>query len=403
MIVPLLLLAAVGMAQVSNGSDGVLNITTSGDFDPVALGKDLDGDNVYHFTTINISGGVTVRLRASKMRNTGPVIWLATGAVTINGLLIVSGDTGHPDSQAFSLRTPSDPGPGGYPGGAGAKPGANAQRGAGPGGGAAATNSYGCAAGHVAAGTLPARCTGGGISYGNALLQPLVGGSGGSGGGPSGSWTGSGGGAGGGAIRIYSPVSITVTANSGGVYSDGGLGGPATGGYYGGPGSGGAIHLVAPTVTLNASGGCFCARGQSNSINESSSAGRIRIDGALSVPQGSVIPSPLVGPYVVPSLPSPNPTVVVTSVNGIAVPANPQNSYTVPDISINTGTPVPINIAATNIPVATVVTLYISTDLVAADQAVATSPLAGSLANSTATASVTLPTGVSRIFVRAVW
>src|SRR5436309_2953148 len=76
----------------SNGSDGSLNLSTPGtvDFDPAALGKDLDGDNIYHFTTINIAAGVTVRLRASKLRNAS-VVWLASGAVTIAGTLDLSG------------------------------------------------------------------------------------------------------------------------------------------------------------------------------------------------------------------------------------------------------------------------------------------------------------------------
>jgi hypothetical protein len=399
--IPLLLCAALP-AQVSNGSDGPLNISTSGDFDPVALGKDLDGDNVYHFTTITIASGVTVRLRASKMRNTGPVIWLAQGAVTINGSLILSGDPGHPDSQDLSLRTPSDPGPGGYPGGVGGKPGGVPQRGAGPGGGiVASTNQYGCSAGHTTTGPLPARCTGGGASYGNVLLQPLVGGSGGSGGGPSGNWTGSGGGAGGGAIRIVSPVSITISVNAV-VAADGGATGPVSGGFGGGGGSGGSIHLAAPTVSLS-NGFCVARGGAVNQVGESGSNGRIRIDGNFVNSGGFVVPSPLVGPYQVSTLPAPNPTVRVTTINSIAVPAFPGNSYIVPDVSINTSSAVPVAIAATNIPLGTVVTLYISTDIGGTDATATTSPLAGTLASSTATANLTLPSGVSRIYVRAVW
>ena len=48
----------------SNGSDGMLPLTTPETiiFDPRALGLDKDGDNIYHFTTITIAQGVTVRL-----------------------------------------------------------------------------------------------------------------------------------------------------------------------------------------------------------------------------------------------------------------------------------------------------------------------------------------------------
>src|SRR6266496_2324782 len=76
----------------SNGSDGALNLTTPGTvlFDPIAMNLDADGDNVFHFTTINIGAGVTVRLTNTKLRGRAPV-WLATGAVTIAGTIDLNG------------------------------------------------------------------------------------------------------------------------------------------------------------------------------------------------------------------------------------------------------------------------------------------------------------------------
>src|SRR4051812_44244551 len=70
----------------SNGSDGALNYTTPGTyyFDPKAFNPPLNpaGDNVFNFTTINIASGVVVKVSSKIL--TGPVYWLAQGAVIIN-------------------------------------------------------------------------------------------------------------------------------------------------------------------------------------------------------------------------------------------------------------------------------------------------------------------------------
>src|SRR6266849_6241281 len=105
----------------SNGSDGALNITAPGTyvFDPKSFSPPLNpaGDNVFNFTTINIASGVTVKL-TSKVLN-GPIIWLAQGPVTINGVIDLNGDDGHPSSTLLSLRVPAAGGAGGYGGGVG--------------------------------------------------------------------------------------------------------------------------------------------------------------------------------------------------------------------------------------------------------------------------------------------
>jgi hypothetical protein len=122
----------------SNGSDGALNLTTPGtiDFDPRTFDPPLDpdGDNVYHFTTINIATGVTVRLSGQKL--TRPVFWLATGAVQIDGTIDLNGGDGHPANDPNPAnRRSSVPGAGGYPGGIGEAGTSPAQSGLGPGGG----------------------------------------------------------------------------------------------------------------------------------------------------------------------------------------------------------------------------------------------------------------------------
>jgi len=59
---------------------------------------------------------------------------------------------------------------------------------------------------------------------------------------------------------------------------------------------------------------------------------------------------------------------------------------------------------ASNVPVGTQMTLVITTEGDGnPDQSVTTTALAGTLASSTATASVTFPQGVMRFFVRAIW
>jgi hypothetical protein len=111
-----------------------------------------------------------------------------------------------------------------------------AQAGFGPGGGCAGGGS----AGHAMSATQ-FNCVepsdGRGLSYGNAFLLPLIGGSGGGGhGGPGSQFSSADGGAGGGAIMIASSVSVRV---NGTIRVNGGNPG----------GSGGAIRLVASTIT----------------------------------------------------------------------------------------------------------------------------------------------------------
>ncbi len=180
--------SAQSFSSGSTGSDGAYSPTVSGDFDPVALGLDPSGDNVFNFTTINIPAGVSIRLGASKLRNAA-VTWLATGNVTIAGTLDLTGMPGPAlntsPTMLYSSRVLPEPGAGGYTGGLGSLGGNGPQPGAGPGGaGAGTVNTYGydCQGGDAA-------FIGGGYSsynpgrtYGSYLLVPLYGGSGGGGG-----------------------------------------------------------------------------------------------------------------------------------------------------------------------------------------------------------------------------
>ena len=185
----------------SDGSDGALDLTGQSGvviFDPVAMALDLDRDNVFHFTTITIPAGVTLRMRGLELQFAG-VYWLAQGAVQVDGTLDLNGEDGHDDQQGN--RRPSMPGAGGFPGGVSKTADSPSQPGLGPGGspagGSHATRQpLGCVFG-----VKPA--------YGNLFLVPLTGGSGGGGNNhqSSGSF---GGGAGGGALLIASTESIRV-------------------------------------------------------------------------------------------------------------------------------------------------------------------------------------------------
>lgn len=387
----------------SNGSDGALNLTTPGTiiFDPPALGLDTDGDNVFHFTTITIGAEVTVQLKNVRLRGRS-VVWLASGAVQIAGTVDLSGEAGHlVNDPVQANRRPSEPGPGGYSGGVGATPTSAAQPGNGPGGagrGAYQNLQQGYGGGHATAG-----CAYGGIgtpsaAYGNVLLLPLRGGSGGGGGG-SGVF-GGGGGAGGGALRIASSVAITV---NGTIKADGGDGGTGSVGpsqtAQGGGGSGGGVHLIAPTIGGT---GVIQALGGGGAGVLCGSVGRIRVDAFQQQFTGSSNPAASLGtPYNVP-LPANVPTVRAVSVAGIPVPSPPNGSFTMPDITINQTVAVPIVIEAKNIPVGTVVRVYLFSEA-APDKIENSTPLTGTLQLSTATANVVIPPGFSRGYVRATW
>jgi len=375
----------------STGSDLALNLTTPGtyDFDPAALSLNPAKDNVFNFTTINIAAGVTLRLRASKVRNAA-VVWLASGDVTIAGTLDLSGSMG---AAWNGSRVPAEPGPGGYAGGVGGSISSPPTAGAGPGGGAAP--AHGCAGAYGVSFVVPQNgCNS--LAYGNPLLVPLRGGSGGGGGVANANNGGSGGGAGGGALEIASSGTITV---SGSILAVGGNGGVSVT-YCGGPGSGGGIHLQAQTITgagsINASGGLSCSAGYS--VGD----GRIRIDANTNSFTGTVTPAPTSGaPFNTP-LPTTAPTVHLVNVNGVAVPPAPLGSFTAPDVTINSNTAVNIAIAASNVPLGTVVKLYLASET-GADQVISCAPLAGSVASSTASCSAVFPLGTTVTLARAVW
>ena len=397
----ILLSVALVQAQTFNststGADGVLDYTgtppdTTVIFDPATHVPplDVDGDNIYHFTTINIPGNVTVKLTSSKL-NFSPVYWLASGSVRIDGTLDLSGDDGHAGGLS-ATRTVSLPGPGGFPGGVGGSADSAAIIGFGPG----ASNYGGCygTPATYAPNTYPPL-------YGNLFILPLIGGSGGAGSGAVGQF-GGGGGGGGGAILIASSVAIRVNGSIRSVGGTGGASGAGTG--PGGGGSGGAVRLLAPQIYGTGSVSAAGGPGGSGSAY-GGGLGRLRLEAF----RFDSIPA-LTGSYRVVTL-SPEaiflpthgiPSVRVTTLDGEAVPINPTGSFLLPDMTINKSTPVVLAIQAKNIPLGTQVKLNIFSES-GADQLLTSTPLTATTAASVAEASGTLPPGFSRCFVRATW
>ena len=374
------MMAQVYTSSGSTGSDGALAFPNAhpGDtiiFNPASFTPKLDpaGDGVFNFTTITIPAGVTVRFSGQVL--SGPIYWLATGAVDIEGTLDLSGGGGNSTGALPSVRAPSIPGSGGYPGGVGNANSVSeiqkAEPGLGPQGGGVGN------------------CGGGGGFGANLLLVPLFGGSGG-----GGSQAGGGGGAGGGAILIASSATIT---NNGTITVAGGT----SGGGQAGGGSGGGIRLVAQAIS--GSGTIRSDAGPGSCGFNNGSVGIIRYEANNFGYTGSTVGTYSIGtPFAtfVPTAKNQAPAVKVVSVAGAAVNATPTGSFTTPDVTINSSAAVPIVVQGSNVPLGTIVHLQIYSDN-GPDIVVDTPALAGTLQSSTATVSVMFPSGFSRGYVTA--
>ena len=381
----------------SDGSDLALTFEPDAGvvvFDPKTMDppRDPDGDNVFHFTTITVPAGTTVRLGADTLGEGKPVVWLASGDVRIEGTLDLSGDRGHDIDQP---PLPSIAGAGGYSGGVGSTTAAAPTAGNGPGGGQANDNKGGHA-GHLLRGTQFAGNAPPGPAYGNRFLLPLRGGSGGGGAGLRLTLVGSGGGAGGGAILIASSSSVQVLGT---IIASGGAAGTKCPGCLnreGGAGSGGAVRLMAPVVNVE---GTIDVRG-----GTSASPGRVRIEALVRGLSGQVSPAESIttaSPGVV-FLSAAAPSVRITRVGTAAAPADPTGSFGAPDVTLDANTSVTVEIAASNIPVGTQLSITLNSED-ASPVTVLSTLLAGTLEASTAMAEVTLPHGFTRLIVTASW
>ncbi|MEK7829899.1 MAG: hypothetical protein AAB401_02375, partial [Acidobacteriota bacterium] len=343
-------------------------------------------------------------------RNT-PVTILASGNVTILGTIDVSGSNGTAPSIPFGGGGLG--GPGGFDGGRGGTTLSSFSDGiagdglgGGGGGGSGNINCYGGGGGYATTGGQNG-CGSAGVRYGTKTLLPLVGGSGGGGGRRNGETAGSGGG-GGGAILIAS--SGTITFNSPGrIMANGGDGVVVGSGLCfgvfgsGGGGSGGAVRLIANVITgssvLNViggsgAGGCGAGGGYGYVRVEAFNFNGFNVD---SSPKEFTLGQP--GLVTLANVP----TLRINSVGGVNAPASTAGTFhATPDITLPTTqtNPVAVALQAANIPLGTTIEVRL-TPASGNPASVQSTPLAGTVAASTATASLTLPTGQSLIYATA--
>lgn len=398
----LLLLAPVALAQnsFSSGSTGA-----DGAFAPNTTQTIVVPDSgVFNFTTVNIPAGVTITF--NRATNNKPLTILATGDVVIAGTINVDGKPGNTNG------TGGLGGPGGGSGGTGGygfdqshsgMPGDGAGGGGGgigssvlttPGGGGG--GGFGLAGGPGGTGVNAGQP---GPKVGTVTILPLVGGSGGGGGGTVANGRGGAGGGGGGGILIASSGTITI---NGTIFARGGNG--AGGSAGGGGGAGGAIRLIANIIngtgSLNASGSG--AGGASNGFSGGvGGQGYIRIEAYdFNSFTGATTPTNIASLTFPHPITPPNfPSLRIASVGGVNAPATPTGSLqAVPDVVVpaSTSNPVTVALEGSNLPVGTVLQVTLTPSR-GARTTVSSSPLAGTESASTASASVTLPSGMSVI------
>lgn len=404
---------ALAFTSGSTGSDGAFSPT-------VNTQLTLPASGVFNFTTVNIPAGVTVTFKKNALNT--PVVLLASGDVTVAGIVNASGTNGAAtgaagDGNIGDDSLPGVGGPGGYDGGRG---GAGAitdvtnllgsgGAGLGPGGGtgglpcyyapnnttyfaSGASGSFGAKGDSSASNYCP---TTGYITspssptYGSSSLVPLLGGSGGGGGSGGTTFGGAGGGGGGGAILIASSGTVTV---SGQILADGGAAGELSGsavGGTGGHGSGGAIKIVATAIAGDGKISAVSAP----AVN-GTQTGRIRLEAETITRTAATQPTlsfAAPGPLFVAGAP----TLSISSVAGVAAPAIPTGNA---DIVLPSTTPNPVTVVfqTSGVPVGNTVKLTVTP--AGGEVVSALSPaLTGSTASASASVSITLPNGPSTL------
>ncbi|MEM7531678.1 MAG: hypothetical protein AAF639_05865 [Chloroflexota bacterium] len=370
--------ANINFDSGSDGSDGALVLNSPGTVDFFTLDLDSDGDGIYHFTTVTITSGVVVDMSGVLAP---PVIWLATGNVSIEGTINLNGHNGELIGNAL-------PGAGGYAGGK------KRQNGFGIGGGKLAVstniNAGGGGGGYAGGGANGyASSNNGGSSYGNVFILPLLGGSGGGGGYHT---NDGGGGGGGGAILIASSTKIVL---NGSIQAKGGNGSTDAGG-----GSGGAVRLVAPEIA--GEGGVSTTGGSRGGNGGNGGDGRIRLEAFIHNFTGDLVPDFYLSTPSAVTLPNTEIPLRIVSVGGVAVPENPSGGFNPADMVINEASSTVLEIEAHGVPVGTVVDVLLLSET-GDTTIIESTPLAGTVLTSTATATVTIPHGFSQFVVQADW
>ncbi|MBE7498517.1 MAG: hypothetical protein HS117_26560 [Verrucomicrobiaceae bacterium] len=362
----------------SDGSDGAFNPATNVEIDLGLATNGLwnspgSGNGVYDaekwavvfkYSSVNIPAGVSVTFKNHPAY--APVVWLVQGNVTIDGELNLDGKSGVSDTVGGLL--PTEPGPGGFRGGA--RGATVSGHGYGPGG----RGFYGRYA----------------TIYGNPQIIPLIGGSGGY------SAFGKSGAAGGGAIAIFASNTISID-------------GLVTAGTKETQpeiiGSGGAVRLVANLV--QGTGQVRCATTFTNTNYApvtSDSFGRIRIEAnslnsSLQTLPETIGVSPPNTPIIWPAANAP--TAKVISVDSVNAPLDPRAPLVAgADVAIQNSNQVNILIETTNFPIEGVVQLNITPKFGNRTTHTATR-LSGDITSATWQVQTTLPQGFVTLQARA--
>jgi len=358
----------------SDGSDGAFNPSANVEIDlglaTTALWNTAGSGNgvydaekwavVFKYSSVNIPAGVTVTFKNHPTY--APVVWLVAGDVTIGGTLNLRGSTG--STNQTSRLTPTEPGPGGFRGGAQGPAGQGA--GYGP-GGSAVGNDWGRYSDR----------------YGNPQIIPLIGGSGGTA--ADNTWSGS---AGGGAILIASSNNVSI---SGAIDVRGGVGARS--------GSGGAVKVIANQVT-----GAGAIKALDTSTWPQVYAGRIRIETNSLAPALQTSPETIGVPPANPPViwPAANvPIAKVVSVDAVNAPADPRAPLVAgADVAIQNSNQVAILIETQNFPIEGVVQLNITPKFGNRTTLNATR-LSGDITSATWRVQTTLPQGFVTLQARA--
>jgi len=377
LLVSLLATQAWAFDSGSTGTDGAfapsINTTVT-----------IPSDGILNYTTFNIPAGVTIKY-APNTTNT-PVYILVQGDAIIDGTIDISGLDG---DVLGSLP------PGGFAGGVPQL--INGGGGRGPGGsGGAGGGTSGNGASYRTSGVLRTTTNGSNVGpvYGSAALQPLIGGSGGGATDITSSQPGNRGGSGAGAMLLA--VSGTLTFD-GQILATGGNGAPSTPvtSQGAGAGSGGAVRIVATNLSgagsIDISGGTGGDGASGNGGN--AGRGRARLEADTFAFTGTVTLNDFATSTPQPVFAANLPTILITSVAGSAVPANPtgENDVVLPSTIVN---PVTVDFAASGVPIGSTVELTV-TPIFGAVTSVTSSALAGIVDASTASATATLPSGSS--------
>lgn len=402
----------------STGADSVFNPTVNTELQ-------LPESGIFNFVSVNIPAGVTVKFKRNTTNT--PVVVLASGDVTIAGIIDISGADSAPvgaagDGAIGDDGLPGLGGPGGYDGGRGGLVGTTARNGGaglGPGGGGGGpvgksnNTDYsfgGGGAGFSVAGAANYAYIGynwresnfgnknnGGKAYGSNILLPLIGGSGGGGGAAGTAFNGSGGGGGGGAILIAATGTVNVT---GSILARGGKSGAANGdggGGTGGAGSGGAIRVISTTIMGN--GTVSAVKGEPGT-ERSYGEGGTGADGFVRFEAETFTRTAASNPPYTFAAPGAVfvqgfPTLRISRVAGVDAPAAPTGNA---DITLPASTPNPVTVefATTGVPVGNTVKLIVTPargDIVET----VSGALTGTSDAAAASASINLPSGPSTL------